>query len=75
MSCDVGEVTESLENELRGAPLWSRGNIFISQAAGPGSIPGRVTFLVEFFSGFSLNLKTNVRKFGSHSSPVIIWSS
>ena len=34
-------------------PLWSRGNIVISHAAGPGSIPRRVNSLVEvFFRGF-----------------------
>ena len=30
---------------------WSRGNIVTSHAAGPGSIPGRVSFLAETFSG------------------------
>ena len=54
---------------------WWRGNIVTSHAAGPGLIPGRVNFLVEVFPGFSLNPKTDVRKFGSHSSPVIIWPS
>ena len=49
-------------------PLWSRGNIVTSQAAGPGSIPGRVSFLVEVFPGFSLR---HVGKFGPHSSPFI----
>ena len=29
-------------------------------AAGPGSIPGRVNFLVEVFPEFFLNFKTNV---------------
>ena len=33
------------------SPLWFRGNIVTSHAAGPGSIPGRVNFLVECFSG------------------------
>ena len=56
-------------------PLWSRGNIVTSHAAGTGSIPSTVNFLVEVFPVFSLNLKTNVRKFGPHSSPVIKWPS
>ena len=56
-------------------PLWSRGNIVNSHPAGPGSIPGWVSFLVEVFPGFSLNRKTNVTKFGPHSIPVIIWPS
>ena len=54
-------------------PLWSRGNIVASHAAGPGSIPGRVNLLVKDFSGGFLNRKTNVKKFGPHSSSVIIW--
>ena len=29
--------------------VW--GNIVTSQAAGPGSVPGQVNFLVEFFFG------------------------
>ena len=53
-------------------PLWSRGNIFTSHIASPGSIPGRVSFLVEIFLGISLHRKTNVRKFVRHSSPAII---
>ena len=32
---------------------WSRGNIVTSHAAGLGSIPGRVNFLVDVFPGFS----------------------
>ena len=41
------------------------GNIVTSHAAGPGSIPGRVNFLLEvFFSGFSFSPKTNVRYLG-----------
>ena len=56
-------------------PLWSRGDILTSHAADPGSIPGRVNFLVEVFPGFSLNHKTNVRKFGPNSSSVNIWPS
>ena len=43
--------------------------------ADPGSIPCRVSFLVEVFLRFSLNRETNVRKFGLHSSPIIIWTS
>ena len=46
-----------------------------SHATGPGSIHGRINFLVEVFPGFSLNRKTNVREFRLHSSPVIIWTS
>ena len=46
-----------------------------SYAAGPGSIPGPVNFLVEVFPGFSLNRKTNATKFGPTSSPVSIWPS
>ena len=59
--------------QLHRPPLWIRGNVVASYPADSGSIPGRVNFLVEVFSGFSLNRKTNVRKFGPHSSPVIIW--
>ena len=55
-------------------PLRSRGNVVASHAVGPGSIVGQVNFLVEVFWGFSLNCKTNVRKFGPLSSPGIIWS-
>ena len=47
-------------------------NIVTPHAAGPGSILGRINFLVEVFPGLSLNHKTNVRKFVPHSSPVII---
>ena len=60
---------------MRGPPLWSRGDIVTSHAAGQGSIPCRVNFLVEIFSESFSNCKTNVRKFGPHSSPAIIWPS
>ena len=50
-------------------------SIVTSHAAGTGSIPRRVTFLVEFFLGFCLKRKTNFKKFRPHSSPVIIWPS
>ena len=53
----------------------SMGNIVTSHAAGNGSIPGRMNFLVDVFPGFSLNRKTDVRKLGSNSSPVILWPS
>ena len=33
-------------------PLWSMGNIVTSHAAGPGSIPGHVSLLIEVFRGF-----------------------
>ena len=39
-------------------------SMLISYAEGPGSIPGRVEFPGWGFSGFFLNRKTNVRKFG-----------
>ena len=56
-------------------PLWSRGNIVTSHADGVGSIPvGSVSWL-RIFPRFSLNRKINFRKFGPHSSPVIIWPS
>ena len=32
-------------------PLWLEGNVVASHPAGPGSNPGRVSFLVEGFSG------------------------
>ena len=55
-------------------PLWSRGNIVTSHAGSPGSINGRVNFLVEIFSRvFPLNRKRNLRTFRPHSSPVIIY--
>ena len=38
--------------ERSGPPLWSRDNIVTSHAAGPGSIPGRISFLVVFSGGF-----------------------
>ena len=50
-------------------------SIDASLAENSGSIPGRVNFLVDIFPGFSLNRKTNIRKFGPHSSPVITWPS
>ena len=56
-------------------PLWSNGNVVASSAGGPCSIPGRANFLVEVFRWCLLNCKTNARKFGPHSSPVIIWPS
>ena len=40
-----------------------RGNIVTCHAAGPGSIPGRVNFVIEVFLWFSLDRKVNVRKF------------
>ena len=54
---------------------WPRGNIVTSHAAGLGSIPYRLSFLVEGFPGFSLNCKTNVGKFKPYSFPCIIWPS
>ena len=55
----------TLENfELSWSPLWPRGNIVTSHVAGPGSITGRVIFLVEVFPEFFLNCKRNVRKLG-----------
>ena len=56
-------------------PLLSRGNIITSHAMGPGSIPSQVISWLRSFLGFSLSHKTNVRKFGPHSSPVITWPS
>ena len=50
-------------------PLWSRDNVVASHAAGPGSIPDGVSFLVEVFLGFFLNCKIHVRKSGPHSFP------
>ena len=37
--------------------LWSRGNVVGSHAAGPVSILGRVSFLVEIFPGFSSTIR------------------
>ena len=51
------------------SPLWARSNIVTSHAAGPGSIPGGSISWLRFFPG----CKTNVRKLGPHSSPVIIY--
>ena len=53
MLCSMGSAVynywrKSFLTELRPA-LWIRGNIVTSHAAGPGSIPGRVDFLVEVF--------------------------
>ena len=53
----------------------SNSNHIASYAAGPGSIPGRVNFLVQVFPEVFLNIKTNVRQCGPHSSPGIIWLS
>ena len=49
--------------------------IVASYPAGPGSIPGRVNFLVEVFLDFFLNCKTNLKKCRPHSSPGITWPS
>ena len=51
-------------------PLWPRGNIATSHAAGPGSILGRSIFSGVFFSTVR---QINVRKFRPHSSLGIIW--
>ena len=50
--------------------IWD--NVAAYHPVGPGSNHDRVNFLVEISSGFSFNHKTNVRKSGPHSSPVII---
>ena len=34
------------DNNIKEPQLWSRGKIVASHTAGPGSIPGRVNFLV-----------------------------
>ena len=66
------EISVSIETR---PPLWSMGNIVTSHAAGRGSIPYLDYSWWRFFPGFPLNRKTNVRKFGPHSYPVIIWPS
>ena len=46
-----------------------------SHAAGPASMLGQVNFLFEVFPRFSLNCRTNVRKFAPYSFLGIIWLS
>ena len=53
--------------------LWVT-SLFLTQRARIRSPVESIPWL-RFFPEFSLNRKTNVRKFGPHSSPVIIWSS
>ena len=38
-------------------PLWFRDNAVVSHPAGPGSIPGRASLLVEVFSVFSSTVR------------------
>ena len=71
-------ISRSLRNTMMschiytGPPLRSRGNIVTSHAAGPGSIPGRVSFVIEFFfRGFP----STARQMSGNSSPVFISSS
>ena len=45
---DAPWVLKGPGNEKIGNP-WSRGNVVVSHAAGPGSTPGRINFLVEVF--------------------------
>ena len=53
-------------------PLWSRGNFVTSHPAGPGSIPGRVNFHVDFFPGLFINPKTFVPAYHMAYHMVII---
>ena len=51
-------------------PQWSRGNIVASHLAGPGSIPGRVSFPGwGFFLGFSSAVRRMSGKRRLHPSP------
>ena len=45
-------------------PLWYRADVVPSHAAGPGSIPGRISFLVEVFF---LGISSSVRQIGNLS--------
>ena len=67
----------SYQNNDR-SPLWSRGNTVASHAVCPGSIPGRVSFLVEVFLGLSSTVRQmsgnlgHIRpwvSFGRHNHP------
>ena len=49
-------------------------SLLLTQRSRIRSPVGSVSWL-WFLPGFSLNRKTNVRKFGPYSSPVIIWPS
>ena len=60
---NISKLILSLSNTSR--PQWSRDSIVTSHAADPGSIHGRVNFLVEIFSGFFPNRKKNVFCTGS----------
>ena len=54
-------------------PLWSRDNIAAFHLAGPGSIPGRVSFPGRgFFRGFSLTVGQMSGKRRHQPSPDII---
>ena len=60
-------------------PLWSRDNIIASNAAGLGSIPSWVTFLVEVFSSTLRQMSGNLGhilqriSFGHHNHPETIF--
>ena len=66
---------------LASRPCCGLGITVTSHEVGSGSNLGQVNFLVEVFSGFSRNRKTNVRKFEPHSSQTFsvhscsIWQS
>ena len=48
----------------------SRDNVVASHSVGPGSNPGWINFLIEVSSWFSLNCKTNDKKFSPHLSRI-----
>ena len=50
------------QNPVRHDHLCGRGVTSLTHLAGPGSIPGRISFPGWVFPGFFLNCKTNVRK-------------
>ena len=52
-----------------------RNNIVTHRAAGRVRLAVGSLSWLRFFPEFSLNHKTNVKEFGPHSSPVIMWPS
>ena len=70
------ELRKKFSSRVYRPQLWSRCKIVISHATVPGSIPGRVSFLVEVFPEFSLNRNTKkCQEIWATFVPVIIWPS
>ena len=67
----------NLHPPLIRSPLWSGGNVASLSLTQPSRIRSPVGSFswLRFSLGFSLNCKTNVRKFRPHSSSGIIWPS